>query len=148
MPFIRFRNYRKSFPFKDEFKTFKVPATGKIKKLILKQIFVLKEVIITHSSIDVLSANAPTEEFYQEQSSFMNEELRNKDNFIILLTITQIFLTTIPIISVRIIVIITIIRIRITITRNTKAFLQININIIILIAELNIKLRNLQIILI
>ena len=79
-PLLDSETIGKSFPFKDEFKTFKVPATGKIKKLILKEIFVLKEVIITHSSIDVLSANAPTEEFYQEQSSFMNEELRNKDN--------------------------------------------------------------------
>ena len=36
-----------------------------------------------HSNSDVLSGKAQTEEFYEEQLHFMNEELRNKDNLII-----------------------------------------------------------------
>ena len=74
---------RKSFPFKEELETFKVQVISEIKNLILKEISVLKETITTHSNIDVLSVKAQTEEFYQEQFRFMNEELRNKDNLII-----------------------------------------------------------------
>ena len=33
--------------------------------------------------MDVLSRKAQTEELYQEQLLFMNEELRNKDNLIV-----------------------------------------------------------------
>ena len=55
----------------------------------------------------------------------------------------------IPIIStVIIIVTMVIIRIRITIIRNTIVFAQINIKVILPIAELNIKLRSLKIILV
>ena len=74
---------RKSFPFKEELETFKVQVISEIKNLILKEISVLKETITTHSNIDVLSVKAQTEEFYQEQFRFMNEELRKKDNLII-----------------------------------------------------------------
>ena len=74
---------RKSFPFKDELETFKVQVISEIKNLILKEISVLKEAITTHSNIDVLSEKAQTEEFYQEQLCFMNEESRSKDNLII-----------------------------------------------------------------
>ena len=42
----------------------------------LKEISVLKEAIITHSNIDVLSRKTETEEFYQEQLRFMDEEGR------------------------------------------------------------------------
>ena len=73
---------RKSFPFKEELETFKVQVISEIKNLILKEISVLKEAITTHSNIDVLSGKAQTEEFYQEQLRFINEELRNKDNLI------------------------------------------------------------------
>ena len=55
---------RKSFPFKEEFETFKVQVISEIKNLILKEISVLKEAITTHSSIDVLCRKAQTEEFY------------------------------------------------------------------------------------
>ena len=44
---------------------------------------VLKEAITTRFSTDVLSGKAQTEEFYQEQLCFMNEELRNKNNLIV-----------------------------------------------------------------
>ena len=71
---------RKSFPFKEELEAFKVQLISEIKNLILKEISVLKEAITTHSNIDVLSGKAQTEEFYQEQLRFMNEELRNKNN--------------------------------------------------------------------
>ena len=73
---------RKSFPFKVKLESFKVQVISEIKNLILKEIFVLKEAITTRSNIDVLSGKAQTEEFYQEQLRFMNEELRNKDNLI------------------------------------------------------------------
>ena len=73
---------RKSFPFKVKLESFKVRVISKIKNLILKEIFVLKEAITTRSNIDVLSGKAQTEDFYQEQLRFMNEELRNKDNLI------------------------------------------------------------------
>ena len=62
--------------------SFKVQVISEIKNLILKEISVLKEAITTRSNIDVLSGKAQTEEFYQEQLRFMNEELRNKDNLI------------------------------------------------------------------
>ena len=70
---------RKCFPFKGELEAFKVQVISEVKKLIHKEISVLKEAITTHSNIDVLSGKAQTEEFYQEQLRFMNEELRNKD---------------------------------------------------------------------
>ena len=73
---------RKSFPFKEELEAFKAQVISEIKNLIHKEISVLKEAITTHSNIDVLSGKAQTEEFYQEQLRFMNEELRNKDNLI------------------------------------------------------------------
>ena len=78
---IRFRN-RKIFPFKEELEAFKAQVISEIKNLIHKEISVLKEAITTHSNIDVLSGKAQTEEFYQEQIRFINEELRNKDNLI------------------------------------------------------------------
>ena len=73
---------RKSFPFKEELKAFKVQVINEIKNLIHEEISVLKEAVTTHSNIDVLSGRAQTEEFYQEQLRFMNGELRNKDNMI------------------------------------------------------------------
>ena len=53
------------------------------KKPNTKKKHVLKETIIAHSNVDVLSGKAQTEEFYQEPLLFMNEELRNKDNLIL-----------------------------------------------------------------
>ena len=73
---------RKSFPFKEELEAFKVQVISEIKNLINKEISVLKEAITTHSNHYVLSGKAKTEEFYQEQLRFINEELRNKDNLI------------------------------------------------------------------
>ena len=73
---------RKSFPFKEKLETFKAQVISKIKNLIHKEISLLKEAITTHSNIDVVSGKAQTEEFYQEQLRFINEELRNKDNLI------------------------------------------------------------------
>ena len=67
---------------KEELETFKVQVISEV-SLILKEISVLKEAITTHSNIDVLSGKAQTEEFYQEQLCFMNEESRSKDNLII-----------------------------------------------------------------
>ena len=53
------------------------------------------------------------------------------------------------IIRIRIIIVtMAIIRIRITTIRNTIVFVQINIKVILPIAELNIKLRSLKIILV
>ena len=63
---------RKSFSFKEELEAFKVQVISEIKNLIHKELSVLKEAIITHSSIDVLSERAKTEEFYQEQLRFIN----------------------------------------------------------------------------
>ena len=77
------RNNRKSFPFKKELETFKVQVISEIKNLIFKEISVLEETITTHSNIDVLSEKSQTEEFYQEQLRFVNEELRNKNNLIV-----------------------------------------------------------------
>ena len=73
---------RKIFPFQEELEAFKAQVIREIKNLIHKEISVLKEAITTHSNIDVLSGKAQTEEFYQEQIRFINEELRNKDNLI------------------------------------------------------------------
>ena len=58
---------RKSFPFKEELEAFKVQVISEIKKLIHKEISVLKEAITMHSNIDVLSGKAQTEVFHQEQ---------------------------------------------------------------------------------
>ena len=68
---------------KEELETFKVQVISEIKNLILKEISVLKEAITMHSSSDVLSRKVQTEQLYQEQLRFMNEELRNKNNLII-----------------------------------------------------------------
>ena len=73
---------RKMFPFKEKLEAFKVQVISKTKNLIHEEISVLKEVITTHSNIDVLFGKAQIEELYQEQLRFINEELRNKDNLI------------------------------------------------------------------
>ena len=82
-PLLDSETNRKSFAFKEELETFKVQLISEIKNLILKEISVLKEAIITHSNIVGLSGKTQIEEIYQEQLRFMNEELRNKDNLII-----------------------------------------------------------------
>ena len=82
-PFLDSEINRKSFPFKEKLETFKGQVISEIKNLIFKELSVLKEAIPTHSNIDVLSGNAQTEKFYQEQLRFMNEELRNRDNLMV-----------------------------------------------------------------
>ena len=83
MSFTDSETNRKSFPFKEEFQSFKVQVISEIKNLILKKMSILKEAITTHSSIDVLSGKAQAEEFYKEQLRFMNEELRIKEKLIV-----------------------------------------------------------------
>ena len=82
-PLLDSETNRKSFPFKEEFQSFKVQVISEIKNLILKKMSILKEAITTHSSIDVLSGKAQAEEFYQKQLRFMNEELRIKEKLIV-----------------------------------------------------------------
>ena len=82
-PILDSETKRKSFTFKEELETFKVQVTREIKNPILKEISILKKTITTQSNFDVLSGKAQTEQFYQEQLRFMNNELRNKDNLII-----------------------------------------------------------------
>ena len=82
-PLLDSETNRKVFPFEEELEFFKVQVISKIKILILKETSVLKEAITKHSNIDVLFGKAQMEEIYQEQLSFMNEELRNKENLTI-----------------------------------------------------------------
>ena len=82
-PLLDSETNRKSFPFEEELETFKLQLISEIKNLILKEISVLKEAIITHSNIAGLSGKAQIEEIYQEQLRFMNEELRNKEDLVI-----------------------------------------------------------------
>ena len=63
-PLLYTETNRRSFPFKEEIETFKVQVISEIENLILREIFILKKAITTHSSIDVLSGKARTEEFY------------------------------------------------------------------------------------
>ena len=65
-PLLDSETNRKSFPFKEELETFKVQLISEIKNLILKEISVLKEAIITRSNIVGLSGKAQIEEIYQE----------------------------------------------------------------------------------
>ena len=144
---------RKSFPFKEELEAFKAQVISEIKNLIHKEISVLKEAITTHSNIDVLSGKAQTEEFYQEQLRFMNEELRNQKNLIISLLnqlskqtgwITSYFLI------MRLMIIITIMTtliVKITLTLMT-IIIQIIIIIIIIIEILIIMITIIIIIII